>query len=264
MPRRYAVEHRAGLEVGADRDDLVGSGAAGIGEVPGRRRRLEWHRSRHALDSGQSERMIQAWFEQMLNRASAFFMGWTLIGAGYTLAFVGMFTIGPLLLLPIVAGAVALGRLPHSARGLPGLATGLGLPVLYVAYLSGGDPRWLTIGTTLVASGVVTFLIKQRRTHGQQLSRLRVRDVRACALVLTLWLARTLYTNGAVFLEEVFDRKEIAVAVNRLLVTGFFMINLGYAMFLFRNSEVDTRPKRSKCSCRSSACCCFPWPRCTS
>jgi hypothetical protein len=42
-----------------------------------------------------------------------------------------------------------------------------------------------------------------------------------CALALTVWLARTLYNNGAVFLEEVFDRKEIAVAVNRLLVTGF-------------------------------------------
>ena len=32
----------------------------------------------------------------------------------------------------------------------------------------------------------------------------------ACALALTVWLARTLYSNGAVFLEEVFDRKEIA------------------------------------------------------
>ncbi len=62
----------------------------------------------------------------------------------------------------------------------------------------------------------------------------------ACALVLTAWLARTLYHNGAVFLEEVFDRKELAVAVNRLLVTGFFMINLGYAMFLLRSNDAET------------------------
>ncbi len=61
-----------------------------------------------------------------------------------------------------------------------------------------------------------------------------------CALVLTLWLARTLYSNGAVFLEEVFDRKEIAVAVNRLLVTGFFMINLGYAMFLLKSNAASS------------------------
>jgi hypothetical protein len=57
------------------------------------------------------------------------------------------------------------------------------------------------------------------------------------ALALTIWLARTLFNNGAVFLEEVFDRKEIAVAVNRLLVTGFFMINLGYAMFLMKSNN---------------------------
>ncbi|HET9730408.1 MAG TPA: hypothetical protein VFR41_13335 [Acidimicrobiia bacterium] len=62
----------------------------------------------------------------------------------------------------------------------------------------------------------------------------------AAALTLTIWLARTLYRNGAVFLEEVFDRKEIAVAVNRLLVTGFFMINLGYAMFLLKSNEANS------------------------
>jgi hypothetical protein len=59
----------------------------------------------------------------------------------------------------------------------------------------------------------------------------------AAALALTVWLAQTLYHNGAVFLEEVFDRKEVAVAVNRLLVTGFFMINLGYAMFLLKSND---------------------------
>ena len=58
----------------------------------------------------------------------------------------------------------------------------------------------------------------------------------AVALALTVWLAATLYRNGTVFLEEVFETKEVAVAVNRLLVTGFFMINLGYAMFLLKSN----------------------------
>ncbi len=50
-----------------------------------------------------------------------------------------------------------------------------------------------------------------------------------------MWLARTLYANGAVFLEDVFeDRPEMAAAVNRLLVTGFYMANLGYAFLLLR------------------------------
>lgn len=60
------------------------------------------------------------------------------------------------------------------------------------------------------------------------------------AISLTVWLAHMLYNNGAVFLEEVFERKEIAVAVNRLLVTGFFMINLGYAMFLLKSNSAAT------------------------
>jgi len=62
----------------------------------------------------------------------------------------------------------------------------------------------------------------------------------ASALALTVWLAHTLFRNGAVFLEEVFDRREIAEAVNRLLVTGFFMINLGYAMFLLKTNSAAT------------------------
>ncbi len=62
----------------------------------------------------------------------------------------------------------------------------------------------------------------------------------ACALALTIWLARTLYRSGAIFLEEVFDTLPVAEAVNRLLVTGFFMINLGYAFFLLNGNGADT------------------------
>jgi len=47
---------------------------------------------------------------------------------------------------------------------------------------------------------------------------------------LTIWLARTLFKNGEVFLEEVFaDNPRMASAVNRLLVVGFYLLNLGYA-----------------------------------
>ena len=52
---------------------------------------------------------------------------------------------------------------------------------------------------------------------------------------LTIWLARTLFANGAVFLDDVFeDHPGMAHAVNRLLVTGFYMANLGYAFLLLR------------------------------
>jgi hypothetical protein len=52
---------------------------------------------------------------------------------------------------------------------------------------------------------------------------------------LTVWIARTLFRNGAVFLEEVFaDQPRMAEAVNRLLVVGFYLLNLGYASLLLK------------------------------
>lgn len=57
----------------------------------------------------------------------------------------------------------------------------------------------------------------------------------ATAIGLVTWLAQTLYANGALFLEEVFPgREQLAGAVNRLLVTGFVMLNLGWAALLLR------------------------------
>lgn len=57
----------------------------------------------------------------------------------------------------------------------------------------------------------------------------------ATAVGLTAWLARTLSRNGAVFLHDVFaDRPGLAEAMNKLLVTGFYMLNLGYAFYILR------------------------------
>jgi hypothetical protein len=57
----------------------------------------------------------------------------------------------------------------------------------------------------------------------------------AVAVGLTAWLARTLFRNGTAFLRDVFeDRPELANAVNKLLVVGFYMLNMGYAFFVMR------------------------------
>jgi hypothetical protein len=57
----------------------------------------------------------------------------------------------------------------------------------------------------------------------------------AISIGLTVWLARTLFKNGAVFLEEVFvNEPRMAEAVNRLLVVGFYLLNLGYASLLLK------------------------------
>ena len=58
------------------------------------------------------------------------------------------------------------------------------------------------------------------------------------AVVLTAWLARTLFQSGAAFLHDVFDGKaQLSQAVNRLLVVGFYMLNLGYALYILRASR---------------------------
>jgi len=55
------------------------------------------------------------------------------------------------------------------------------------------------------------------------------------AVGLTVWLARTLFRSGTAFLHDVFiDKPELADSVNRLLVVGFYMLNLGYALFILR------------------------------
>ena len=64
----------------------------------------------------------------------------------------------------------------------------------------------------------------------------------AVSLVLTVWLARTLFKNGEVFLEEVFaDNPRLASSVNHLLVVGFYLLNLGYALLTLKSDhEVTT------------------------
>src|SRR5258707_1292084 len=46
---------------------------------------------------------------------------------------------------------------------------------------------------------------------------------------LTVWVARTLFKNGRVFLVDAFLGNEaLADSVNHLLVVGFYLINVGY------------------------------------
>lgn len=54
------------------------------------------------------------------------------------------------------------------------------------------------------------------------------------AIGLVVFLARTLYRNGAIFLRDVFDDEDMATAVNHLLVVGFYLLNLGYALLLYK------------------------------
>ena len=51
----------------------------------------------------------------------------------------------------------------------------------------------------------------------------------AISITATIWVARTLYKNGKVFLIDAFGgNAELAGSVNHLLVVGFYLINVGY------------------------------------
>lgn len=51
----------------------------------------------------------------------------------------------------------------------------------------------------------------------------------AISIALTVWVGRTLYRNGIVFLVDVFaGNATLASSVNHLLVVGFYLINFGF------------------------------------
>ncbi|NUR07573.1 MAG: hypothetical protein HOQ22_14255 [Nocardioidaceae bacterium] len=58
------------------------------------------------------------------------------------------------------------------------------------------------------------------------------------AVPLTIWVATTLSRNGRVFLDDVFSgNDDLADAVNRLLVVGFYLLNLGFVLLYLRAGE---------------------------
>lgn len=53
------------------------------------------------------------------------------------------------------------------------------------------------------------------------------------ALALTFFVSRTLFKNGKIFMLDIFKgREEIADATNKLFETGFYLLNLGFALMI--------------------------------
>jgi hypothetical protein len=61
------------------------------------------------------------------------------------------------------------------------------------------------------------------------------------SVVLTIWVGRTLSSNGRVFLADVFkDSESLAKAMNQLLVVGFYLVNLGLVALLLTTGSPVT------------------------
>ena len=66
----------------------------------------------------------------------------------------------------------------------------------------------------------------------------------AISIALTVWVARTLFKHGRIFLVDVFAGNEaIADSVNHLLVVGFYLINLGFITFFLKAGDPVNSPQ---------------------
>lgn len=60
----------------------------------------------------------------------------------------------------------------------------------------------------------------------------------AITIGLTIWVARTLFRNGKLFLVDIFHgNADLAQAVNNLLLVGFYLVSIGYAVYTLREHE---------------------------
>ena len=71
------------------------------------------------------------------------------------------------------------------------------------------------------------------------------------ALFLTYYVSKTLFKNGKIFMLDIFKgREEIAEATNKLFETGFYLLNIGFALMilemqLYQNSYQELVEKLS-------------------
>jgi len=63
----------------------------------------------------------------------------------------------------------------------------------------------------------------------------------AISVAVTIWVARVLSQSGETFLIRCFGQdRELAQSTNRLLVIGFYLINLGFISYRLGGWHVDT------------------------
>ena len=55
------------------------------------------------------------------------------------------------------------------------------------------------------------------------------------ALYLTYYVSKSLFKNGKIFMLDIFKgREDIAEATNRLFETGFYLLNIGFALMILQ------------------------------
>jgi hypothetical protein len=98
------------------------------------------------------------------------FIAWVVIGCALALGVVS-FAVGPLVFLPAALIAVLMFRSPRARRSADGALIGIGLLLLFVAYMNraGTEPAssdlnplpWLGLGLTFVVGGLLTYRLRR-------------------------------------------------------------------------------------------------------
>jgi len=57
---------------------------------------------------------------------------------------------------------------------------------------------------------------------------------------ITFWVGHSLHKNGRYFLIEAFDNEAIADAINKLLLVGFYLVNVAYTLLILREKYAVT------------------------
>jgi hypothetical protein len=122
-------------------------------------------------------------------RGWGWFVAWVALGVMWVVAVLGVFTIGIFVLPIAAAGTILLATRRHAGDGIAGVISGLGVPLLYVAFLNRHGPGticttshnggqscvdelnawpWLVFGLVLVALGAVVFVTSGNRRQRVQ------------------------------------------------------------------------------------------------
>ncbi|ANI88371.1 hypothetical protein A9P82_03080 [Arachidicoccus ginsenosidimutans] len=59
------------------------------------------------------------------------------------------------------------------------------------------------------------------------------------ALLLTWYVAKTLFKNSIVYMKDIFpSRDDVAIATNSLFRIGFYLLNIGFALFILKMNYI--------------------------
>lgn len=110
------------------------------------------------------------------------FVAWVAVGAGYAFGVLAILSIGVFVLSVAVVATIVLVSRPLGRAGVAGLVSGLGLPLLYVAFLNRAGPgtvctatatsrtcsdewnpwTWLVVGIAFLVLGCILFWLRGR------------------------------------------------------------------------------------------------------